>query len=134
MCSPPVLPGMLELPALGLLERLVVFAVSLLVGASAIHVASLYVYRDREKYLRLKYAVVTALLGALAWALLSWVPLLGAALALLGWVAVVRYRYPGGWTRAALTGVIAWALAVVVLAALSLVGLDGVSAFGVPGA
>lgn len=122
------------LPLTGLFGGLLAFLASLLVGAAAIHVASLYVYRDTGQYLRLRYAVVTALLGALAWALVEWLPLIGTALALAAWVAVVRWRYEGGWTRAAVTGALAWATAVVVLAALELLGIGAVSAFGVPGA
>lgn len=117
------------------LGGVIVFAVSLLVGAAAIHVAATYVvYRDEPGSLSFEHALLTALLGALVWALLEWVPLVGALLALSGWIAVVKWRYPGGWTKAAVTGAAAWAAAVIVLAALELVGIGGVSAFGVPGA
>ena len=116
------------------LDGVVVFAVSLLIGAAAIHVASSYaVHRDQPGRLNFEHALLTALLGAVVWALLEWVPLVGALLALVGWIAVIRWRYPGGWVEAAVTGAAAWAAAVVVLAALELVGIGAVSALGVPG-
>ncbi|MFB6135393.1 MAG: hypothetical protein ABEJ04_01410 [Halobacteriaceae archaeon] len=116
-------------------EGLVAFAVSLLVGGVAIHAAARHVvYSDAVGGLTFEHAVVTALLGAVAWAMLSWVPLVGSLLALGGWLAVVHWRYPGGWIDAATTGAAAWAAAVVVLAALELLGVGHVSALGVPGA
>lgn len=116
-------------------EGLIVFAVSLLVGGLAIHLAARYVtYRSHPGGLTFEHAVVTALLGAIAWAVLEWIPLIGSLLALVGWIAVIKYRYPGGWTKAGITGVAAWAAAVVTLAALELVGVGAVSALGVPGA
>lgn len=117
------------------LEGLVVFAVSLLVGGVAIYVAARHVtYSDGYGGMTFEHAVVTALLGAVAWALLAWIPLVGSLLALAGWITVIRWRYPGGWDRAAVTGAAAWATAVVVLAALELLGVGSVSAIGVPGA
>jgi hypothetical protein len=61
----------------------------------------------------------------------------GSVLALVGWVAVIRWRYPGGWIKAGVTGAAAWAAwaaAVVALAALELVEIGSVPALGVPGA
>lgn len=122
-------------PAIEPFEGLIVFAVSLLVGGAAIHVSARYaVYRDAPGGLTFEHAVVTALLGAIVWAVLAWIPLIGSLLALVGWIAVIRWRYPGGWIKAAVTGAAAWAAAVVMLAALELVGLGSVSALGVPGA
>jgi len=110
------------------------FAVSLLIGGAAIHVAARYaVYKGKPGALTFEHAVVTALLGAVAWALLAWVPLVGSLLALVGWVGVIRWRYPGGWIKAGVTGAAAWAAAVVVLAALEIVGVGSVSALGIPG-
>lgn len=60
--------------------------------------------------------------------------LLGTLLALVGWLAVVRWRYPGGWPRAAVTAVVAWVAPVVVLALLELLGVRAPTALGVPGA
>lgn len=116
------------------LDGVIVFAVSLLIGATAIHVASTHaVHRDQPRRLGFEHALLTALLGAVVWAVLEWVPLVGALLALVGWIAVIKWRYPGGWVKACVTGATAWAAAVVVLAALELVGIGAVSALGVPG-
>ncbi|MFD1565118.1 hypothetical protein ACFR99_16390 [Haloarchaeobius amylolyticus] len=117
-------------PSLGIEDRLLAFAVSLLVGGVALHVGT-HVVADARDY---AHAVLTALLGALVWAVLEQVPLLGGLLALLAWVAIVRWRYRLGWLRSAGVGVVAWTAAVVVLAALELVGIGSVSALGVPGA
>lgn len=116
------------------LDGVVVFAASLLIGGAAIHIAAKHVvYRGKPGGLSFEHAVVTALLGALTWALLTWIPLVGSLLALVGWIGVIRWRYPGGWTKAGVTGAAAWAAAVVVLAALELLGIGSVSALGVPG-
>lgn len=118
-------------PPLGLEDRLVTFAASLLVGAAAIHAAAAAIaVADGRGYAN---AVLTALAGALVWALLDPIPLLGGLLALVAWVGVIRWRYSGGWLRSAVVGVAAWAAAVVALAALELLGVGGVSALGVPG-
>lgn len=119
-------------PPLGLGDRLVTFAASLLVGAGAIHAgaAAVGVAGGRG----IAHAALTALVGALVWALLDAIPLLGGLLALVAWVGVVRWRYDGGWLRSAVVGVAAWAAAVVALAALELIGIGSVSALGVPGA
>lgn len=111
-------------------DSVVVFAVSLLVGGLAIHVAATHFvgagdYGD---------ALLTALLGAIAWSVLDVVPLVGPLLALVAWVGVIKWRYPVGWVRATLVGVAAWAVATVVLAALALVGIGSFEALGVPGA
>ncbi|WP_049901599.1 hypothetical protein [Natrinema sp. J7-1] len=122
---PPVTP-----PASLGLARMLTVAVSLLVGGVALH-ASTHVLADARGY---THAVVTALLGALAWALLEPIPLIGGAGAIITWVAIVKRRYRLRWLRAAGVGVATWAAAVVVLAALELLGIGSVSALGVPGA
>lgn len=46
-------------------DGVIVFAVSLLIGAAAIHVASTYaVHRDEPRRLGFEHALLTALLGA----------------------------------------------------------------------
>ena len=78
-------------PAFDPFDGLVVFAVSLLIGGAAIHVAAKHVaFRRGPGGLTYEHAVVTALLGAVAWALLSWIPLVGSLLALAGWIAVIH--------------------------------------------
>ena len=53
-------------------------------------------------------------------------------IALLGSIAILKWRYPVGWLRVAAVGGAAWVAAVVIVAALELVGLHTVSAIGVP--
>jgi hypothetical protein len=111
-------------------ERLLGFALGVLVGGLALFVSSRFLAGIKDY----DHAVLTALLGALLWALLSPIPLLGPVVALVGWVAILKWRYPVGWLRAGAVGAAAWATAVVVVAALELIGLGAVSAVGVPGA
>ena len=114
----------------GIEDRLLTFAVSLLVGGSALHVGT-YAVSDAQDY---AHAVLTALLGALVWAVLEPVPLLGELLAIAAWIGVVRWRYQLSWLRSVGVAIVAWTAAVVVLAALELLGIGPVSALGVPGA
>jgi len=112
------------------LGAIVSFVVALLVGGLGIYVSGRLV-AGVDDY---SHAVVTALLGALAWAIGSLIPLIGSVGALVAWVWVIKWRYPGGWKDAAIMGRVAWAAALVVIAVLDgLLGLD-ISAFGVPGA
>ena len=113
-----------------LIGSLVAFVVALLVGGAAIYLGASIV-ADVEDY---SHALLTALLGAIAWALTSWIPLFGPLLALVAWIWVINWRYPGGWVNAAIIGFVAWLAALGMLFVLnSVLGL-GVSAFGVPGA
>lgn len=110
------------------------FAVNLLLGGGALFVAARYVtYRDDFRSNGFEHALVTALLGAVIWAVLATVPVAGVVLAFVGWFAVVHYRYPGDWLRTGVTAAAAWAAAVVLLAALEVVGVRSVTALGVPG-
>jgi len=112
-----------------LVGGLVSFLVALLIGGLAIY-SSARVVVDVDDYGR---AVITALLGAVGWALTSWIPLVGPLFALVVWVGVIRWRYPGGWIKAAIIGVGAWLSALLLLLVLnSVLGL-GIGAFGVPG-
>ena len=108
---------------------LVAFVVALLVGGLAIYVAA-SVVADVEDY---SHAILTALVGAIAWALTAWIPLFGPLLALIAWVWVINWRYPGGWINAGLIGLIAWIAALGILFVLNAVFGLGVGAFGVPG-
>lgn len=119
---------------MALVDSLVVFVVSLLIGALGIYVGGRIV-TDNEDY---TYAIVTALLGAIIWAvvgfLFGWIPLLGPLLVLIAYVAVINVRYPGGWGDAVLIALIAWIASLVVLSLLALVGIGTFEAVGVPGA
>lgn len=112
----------------------ITLALELLIGGLALSASARYVASGVPSHARtLGYGVLTAIAGAIVWAVLSWVPLVGLLLALLGWLAVVKWRYPVTWTRSVVVAVGAWVVSVVVVAALGLVGVN-VSAFGVPGA
>ncbi|WP_256299133.1 hypothetical protein [Haloarchaeobius salinus] len=106
------------------------FVVALLVGGLAIYVAA-RVVADVDDY---SHAVVTALVGAIAWTLGSLVPLFGVLVALLAWIWVINWRYPGGWGNAAIIGLVAWLAATVIIYLLNVLFNLGVGAFGVPGA
>ena len=118
---------------MGLVESLIVFVISFLVGALGIYVGA-RVITDREDY---SYAFVTALIGAIIWSIVAffvgWIPLLGPVLALLAYAAVINWRYPGGWVNAAAISIVAWIAALVVIYALAAVGLTSFEAAGVPG-
>jgi len=116
----------MTIPFLG---SIVAFVVALLVGGLAIYLSARFVV-DVNDY---GHAVVTALLGALGWALTSWIPLVGPLIALVVWVGVINWRYPGGWVKAAIIGGGAWIAALLVLFVVNAVFGLGVGAFGVPG-
>lgn len=113
-----------------LVDSLVSFVVSLLVGGVSLFVAAQVLTRGRGR--DVEYAVWTALVGALVWAVLSWVPVVGSLLALVGWVLVVAWRYPGGVVRAVLIGVLAYLVAGVLLALLAEVGVNVSGVVGIP--
>ena len=119
---------------MAVIDSVVVFAFSLLIGALGIYFGA-SVVTDYQSY---TYAIVTALLGAIVWAvvgfLLGWIPLLGPALVLLAYIWVINARYPGGWGDAILIGLIAWIAVILVLYALAIAGLSSFEAVGVPGA
>ena len=116
-----------------MIDSLVVFVVSLLIGAFGIFVGAKVVV-DTEDY---TYALITALIGAIVWAVvgffLGWIPLLGPLVVLVAYVAVINARYPGGWIDAALVALVAWVSVVVVLYLLAALGLSGLGAVGIPG-
>lgn len=118
---------------MSLVESLVVFVVSLLIGALGIYLgASLIV--DAEDY---TYAIVTALIGAIVWGVVGfffgWIPLLGPLLVFVAYLAVINARYPGGWVQAVGITLVAWVSVLIVLYILAIVGVTGFEAVGVPG-
>lgn len=108
---------------------IVAFVVALLVGGLAIYIAANLIV-DVSNY---SHAVITALIGAIAWAIVAWIPLIGPLIALVVWIGVIHWRYPGGWVQAALIGGIAWIAALVILFVLDAALGLGVRAFGIPG-
>jgi hypothetical protein len=116
------------------IASIVVFLVSLLIGALGIY-AGARIIVGRTSY---DHAIVTALIGAIVWAIVGfvvgWIPLVGPLLALLAYVAVINWRYPGDWTAAAMIGLVAWVTVLIALYALAALGITGFEALGVPGA
>lgn len=116
-----------------MIDSLVVFVVSLLIGAFGIFVGAKVVV-DTEDY---TYALITALIGAIVWAIVGfffgWIPLLGPLLVFVAYLAVINARYPGGWIEAIVITLIAWLSVLVVLYVLAVIGVTGFEAAGVPG-
>lgn len=112
-----------------------VFIVNLLIGAVGIHIGARLIVDKDVGYRR---AVFTALIGAIVWAVVAfffgWIPLLGPILALIAWIGVINWRYPGGWVAATTIAIVAWIIAALVLYALASLGLFEFSALGIPGA
>ena len=108
---------------------LVSFVVALLVGGLAIFISARSI-AGVDDY---SHAVVTALLGAIAWGLTSWVPLIGPLVALVVWIGVINWRYPGGWGKAGAIGLIAWLAALGILFVTNSLLSLGIGAFGIPG-
>ena len=118
---------------MALVDSILVFVVSLLIGALGIYVGA-RVIADRDDY---SYAIVTALIGAIVWSVVAfffgWIPLLGPALALLAYVTVINFRYPGGYLKAAAIALVAWVASLAVLYVLALLNIAAFEAVGVPG-
>ena len=118
---------------MSLIASLVVFVVSLLIGALGIYVGARVIV-DYEDY---TYAIVTALIGAIIWAIFGfffgWIPLLGPLLVLLAYITVINLRYPGGFLDATLIALIALVASIVVLSILAFLGIGEFGAIGVPG-
>jgi hypothetical protein len=115
-------------------DTILVFVINLIVGTGAIHLGARLIVDQDTGFMR---ALLTAVLGALAWAavvfLLPAVPVLGPLLALVIWVTVINWLYPGSWLTAAAIGIVAWLVATGLLWVLASFDLVGFEAFGVPG-
>ncbi|WP_339105634.1 hypothetical protein [Haloterrigena salinisoli] len=112
----------------------IVFIVSLLIGALGIYIGARVIVGSDDY----DHAIVTALIGAIVWGLVGffvgWIPLLGPLLALLAYIAVINFQYPGDWTAAAMIGLVAWVTVLVVLYGLAALGITAFDAVGIPGA
>jgi len=120
----------------GLEASLLVLAVSVLIGGLAIHIGAKFAFASKEY----SDAVVTALVGAVAWTIVDVAlasvgigGLLASVVGLLVWTSVVRWQYGVGWLRAGIVGIGAWLSALIVLGVLGLLGVGSVDAIGVPG-
>lgn len=118
---------------MAIVDSLIVFVVSLLIGALGIYVGA-RVMTDRDDY---TYAIITALIGAIVWSIVAffvgWIPFLGPLLAFLAYLTVINVRYPGGWLEAIGISLIAWLASVIVLYVLAAAGLTTFEAAGVAG-
>lgn len=118
---------------MAVIDSLIVFVVGLLVGAFGIYVGARLIV-DVEDY---SYAIVTALIASVLWAIvglfLGWIPLVGPIIALIVYIGVLNWRYPGGWLRATAIALIAWAASLVVLYVIAAIGITTFDAVGVPG-
>jgi hypothetical protein len=117
---------------MALVDSVVVFVVTLLIGALGIYVGARAI-TDVDDY---TYAIVSALIASIVWVivalLLGWIPFLGPLLALIAYLAVIKSRYPGGWLKAIAIALVAWLASLVVLYVLSAAGLTAFDAVGVP--
>ena len=118
---------------MAVIDSIIVFVVSLLIGALGIYVGA-RVITDTDDY---TYALVTALIGAIVWTLVAlfigWIPLLGPLVALIAYIAVINYRYPGGWLNAIGIALIAWLASLLVVGLRAVLGVTTFDAAGVPG-
>lgn len=114
-------------------DAIIVFVVGLLLGALGIYIGARLIV-GVEDY---TYAIITALLGAVIWAvlgfLIGWIPLIGPLIVLIAYVGVLHWRYPGGWIEAIGIALIAWLAILIVLWILSAIGITTPEAVGVPG-
>lgn len=116
---------------MSLIESIIVFVVSLLIGALGIYVGARVIvgYEDYT------YAIVTALVGAIVYAIVSFlvpIPLLGLILALVAYLAIINWRYPGGWVQAIAITLVAWLAVVIVVWLLGALGIVTPEATGIP--
>ncbi len=115
-----------------LIDSLIVFGIGLLIGAIGIYVGGRIV-TGVEDY---TYAIGTAFIGAIVWAVtgffLGGIPGIGPLIVLLSWVWIINRRYPGGWSNAALIGLIAWVTVLLVLSGLAAADIGDFEAIGVP--
>lgn len=118
---------------MALVDTIIVFVVSLLIGGLGLYVGA-SLLTDVEDY---SYALVTAFIGALVWAIVGffvgWIPFLGPLLAFLAYALVLHIRYPGGLVEAIGIALIAMVASLIVLYVLGVLGLTAFEAAGVPG-
>jgi len=114
---------------MAVIDLLIGFVASLLVGALGIYVGG-RVITDIDDY---SYAVITALVGAVVWWLVSAiVPFVGSLVALVAWIYIINARYPGGWGKAIGIGLVAYLTVWIVLVVLNSLNLIAADALGVP--
>lgn len=117
-----------------LVDSILVFVVSLLIGALGIYIGA-RLLTGVEDY---TYAIVTALVASAVWVIVAFlfgfIPFLGPLLALIAYLGVINYRYPGGWLNAIGIALVAWVSSLIILYLLALFDIAASEAVGVPGA
>lgn len=117
---------------MALIDTIAIFLVNLVIGGIGIYAGATLVTGEED----FGYAIMTALLGAIVWAVVSflvgWIVILGPILTLLAWIWVINSRYEGGWVNAALIGIFAWLAVLVTLIILSTLGVTAFEAIGIP--
>lgn len=112
----------------GLLGALVGFGIAV----GAVYAAEAVALDDADVF----HALGTTAVAAIVVALVGWIPMVGAALAVFGWLAVLYYRYEESWVDAVVVAGVSWVLAFAVTGVLNLfLGIlgAGVRAVGIPG-
>ncbi len=113
---------------MALADQIAVFLVGLVIGGIGIYIGARAV-TGADGY---RHAIVTALIGALVWAIFGIIPIIGPVLALLAWIAVINARYEGGWVDAVLIGLTAWLSTLVILYILTILDITAFQAVGIP--
>ncbi len=117
---------------MALIDSLLVFTVSLIIGSLGIYTGARLVTGEED----FSNAVVAALIGAVVWGVVSFfvggVAVLGPWLALISWAWVINMRYEGGWLNAIFISLFSWLAAAAILAILSWLGITTFTAIGVP--
>jgi hypothetical protein len=115
-----------------LISGVVSFLVSLIAGSLGIYVGARAVTEKGTP----TEAVVTAIVGALAWAFFSFflgfIPVVGFVAPLFAYLTLIKWQYGTGWTGAAGIAVVAWVTVLVVGFVLTPV-IGPFEGFGVPG-
>lgn len=114
------------------IDSLSIFIANLIIGGIGIFIGA-KVITGRSDF---SYALMTALLGAIVWSIVSFFlggfAFVGALITLFAWIAVINSRYAGGWINAILIGFASWLAVLATLIVLSWVGITGFTAIGVP--
>lgn len=118
---------------MALVDSLIVFLVSLAIGAFGIHIGAMAVTGESDY----SGAVITALVGAIVWSVVGFffgfIPLLGPLLVLAAWIGVINVRYPGSWGNAIFIAGLSWLTVLIVLYVLALFDVAAFTAIGIPG-
>jgi len=118
---------------MALIDNLLVFIVSLLIGGLGIHIGAIVTVGSYDY----SKALWTALIGAIIWTVVGFffgfIPLLGPAVTFLAWLTVINSSYEGGWINALVIAGIAWISVLAILYLLATLGIGEFGAIGVPG-